>query len=682
MDLYIRSRIPRGKLLRAQHAYIKGRSVDTALHDVVSWLEIALKHKEFAVGTFLDIEGAFNNVRPEAVVKALEKFEVESNLKHLIFSLLCDRTVAAEWGGAKATRKVNRGTPQGGVLSPLLWIMVVNDLLIELETQGCRVTAYADDVVLMVKGKFLNTVYELTEGYLNVVSRWANRSGLAVNPSKTELVLFTRRYKIPNVPLPSFGGSLLQPAEKVKYLGLILDRKLSWRPNIEERVKKASVALYCCKGAIGKRWGLSPKVVFWLYETVVKPIMFYGVFVWWRALERSTLAKKLERVQRAALIGISGALRTTPTLALNAILNIAPVDIAGRCIAAKCALRLREAGLLKRSEQGHSEILSSFSGIPENIDHCVTVATRGGSFSAHIPTRDMWVGRSRWRRGAVSFFTDGSRLGGKVGGGVFCKELSVSLSFRLPDHCSVFQAEVAAIKAAVEVLLRSAASFVEVSIHSDSRAAILALSARTVQSKLVKECLSSLEVASGYFNIRLVWVPGHSGIAGNCKADELARGGTFAPLTSEWDRVGSPLASCALTLDQWTSRALSRRWSTTRSCATARSFWPRVDRRRSGELLALSKVHLAAMVGVLTGHCPMGTHAVRLGVLPDASCQSCMEEGEVESSQHFLLQCPAFARLRLKYLGNHTFGGPEYLSVMDIGRLNKFVVSTRRLVDL
>ena len=639
-------------------------------------------HKEFAVGTFLDIEGAFNNVRPEAVVKALEKFEVESNLKHLIFSLLCDRTVVAEWGSAKSTRKVNRGTPQGGVLSPLLWILVVNDLLIELEEQGCRVIAYADDVVLMVKGKFLNTVYELTEGYLNVVSNWANRSGLAVNPSKTEMVLFTKRYKIPNVPLPSFGGSRLQPVDKVKYLGLILDRKLSWRPNIEERVKKASVALYCCRGAIGKRWGLSPKVVFWLYETVVKPILFYGVFVWWKALEKTTLAKKLERVQRAALIGISGALRTTPTIALNAILNIAPVDIAGRCIAARCAIRLREAGLVKRSEQGHAAILSSFTCIPENLDHCVTAASRGGFFSAHIPTREMWRGRSRWRRGAVSFFTDGSKLGGKVGGGVFCKELSVNLCFRLPDHCSVFQAEVAAIKVAVEVLLRSVASFREVSIHSDSRAAIQALSARTVHSKLVKECLSSLELASGYFNIRLVWVPGHSGIAGNCKADELARGGTLAPLTSEWDRVGSPLTSCILALDQWTSHALSRRWSTTSSCATARSFWPRVDRRRSGDLLALNKVHLAAMVGVLTGHCPMGTHAVRLRILPDGSCQSCMEEGEVETSRHFLLHCPAFARLRLKHLGNHTFGGPEDLAETDIGRLNKFVIGTKRFVDM
>ena len=83
----------------------------------------------------------------------------------------------------------------------------------------------------------------------------------------------------------------------------------------------------------------------------------------------------------------------------------------------------------------------------------------------------------------------------------------------------------------------------------------------------------------------------------------------------------------------------------------------------------MKKVHLAGMVGVLTGHCPMGTHAVRLRILPDASCQSCMEEGEVETSRHLSPPLSGFARLRLKHLGNHTFSRPEDLAEIDIGRL-------------
>lgn len=84
----------------------------------------------------------------------------------------------------------------------------------------------------------------------------------------------------------------------------------------------------------------------------------------------------------------------------------------------------------------------------------------------------------------MGFCTDGSKpLKGKMEGEVFCRELSINSSFRLPDHCSVLQAEVAAIKLAVDVLLRSAASFKEACIHSYSRAAILADSALKTSQK-------------------------------------------------------------------------------------------------------------------------------------------------------------------------------------------------------
>ena len=65
MNLYTRNRIPMGKQLRSQHSYIKGRSGDTVLRVVVSWLEEALMCKEFYEGTFLVFEEFFNNVRPE-----------------------------------------------------------------------------------------------------------------------------------------------------------------------------------------------------------------------------------------------------------------------------------------------------------------------------------------------------------------------------------------------------------------------------------------------------------------------------------------------------------------------------------------------------------------------------------------------------------------------------------------
>lgn len=70
---------------------------------------------------------------------------------------------------------------------------------------------------------------------------------------------------------------------------------------------------------------------------------------------------------------------------------------------------------------------------------------------------------------------NGSKLEGKVSKGVFCRELSINFIFRFPEYCKVFQSEVADVKVAVDLLL-SCAAIREVTIHSDSKVAILALS--------------------------------------------------------------------------------------------------------------------------------------------------------------------------------------------------------------
>lgn len=99
---------------------------------------------------------------------------------------------------------MGRGTPQGGILSPFLRVVAVNDLLGKLMRRGCILIAYADDVTLIVREKFRDTLYYLMHGYLNVVDRWAANCGLSVNPLKTELILFTRKYhtKYPKLNSP------------------------------------------------------------------------------------------------------------------------------------------------------------------------------------------------------------------------------------------------------------------------------------------------------------------------------------------------------------------------------------------------------------------------------------------------------------------------------------------------
>ena len=69
------------------------------------------------------------------------------------------------------------------------------------------------------------------ENALTILSKWAENCGLGVNPAKTELVLFTRKHRIPELVLPELNGIKLKISESAKYLGIVLDRKLHWNLN-------------------------------------------------------------------------------------------------------------------------------------------------------------------------------------------------------------------------------------------------------------------------------------------------------------------------------------------------------------------------------------------------------------------------------------------------------------------
>jgi len=146
VDIHIRLTIDQSLLSDAQQAYCKGRSTDTALHSLVASIERGFHNKEYSLAAFLDIEGTFNNVTPTAITGALTELGIEWPIVGLILTMLTSRVVYSTMGSAHSTRNISRGTPQGGVLYPLLWVIVVNKLLLLLEEAGTKVVATAGQI--------------------------------------------------------------------------------------------------------------------------------------------------------------------------------------------------------------------------------------------------------------------------------------------------------------------------------------------------------------------------------------------------------------------------------------------------------------------------------------------------------------------------------------------------------
>ena len=94
IDLHIRNLPSFGQLCTAQHAYCKGRSVETALHEVVGRIGESLHHKEYTMVAFLDIKGVFNNLEGSSISNALVEFGVEEFLGQWIGQILsADRSI-------------------------------------------------------------------------------------------------------------------------------------------------------------------------------------------------------------------------------------------------------------------------------------------------------------------------------------------------------------------------------------------------------------------------------------------------------------------------------------------------------------------------------------------------------------------------------------------------------------
>ena len=96
---------------------------------------------------------------------------------------------------------------------------------------------------------------------LHTTVNWATDVALGVNPDKTSVVIFSLQHATPNIIPLVARGTPITISEGTKYLGVILDRKLSWKQNCQERARKATIVLYTCKNAIGRIWGLQPNVV-------------------------------------------------------------------------------------------------------------------------------------------------------------------------------------------------------------------------------------------------------------------------------------------------------------------------------------------------------------------------------------------------------------------------------------
>jgi hypothetical protein len=74
-------------------------------------------------------------------------------------------------------------------------------------------------------------------------------------------------------------------------------------------------------------WGLRPRVVYWLYTSINRPFITFASLVWWPGCQTASVENQLSRIQRLACLGITGAMRTGLTSAMEALTCLPALDL-------------------------------------------------------------------------------------------------------------------------------------------------------------------------------------------------------------------------------------------------------------------------------------------------------------------------------------------------------------------
>ena len=628
--------------LGRQHAYTKGRSCDSALSTFVNDVERAVHNGQYMMAVSLDCSGAFDCIKFTSARKCMARKNFPTNIIQWYENLLSGRLVTASIQGENMSIVPARGSPQGGVLSPLVWNVIMDSLLTGvMERNPVKILGYADDILLHITGTDLVHMAELLQNALNKVGQWGDTHGLMFNPTKTNMIVFTHRRKTFDKPRVLLRGSALELSDSIKYLGVEIQKNLSWTRHITSRTNNCRFLLVRCRDIVRRNWGLSPGKMSWIFKAIVRPKLTYGAVVWANGLKRGDL-QKIKKIQRLALLSISQPLRSTPTAGLEAMMGWIPLDL--HAIELGLNTYIRNSEIVRPTWDGignkHKFIghLGLWKKMTESIlppgypterstsTLCWTDSIAEEDYHFEVP---------------LHIYTDASKEGDNVGFGwaAFDNDYQIAEGYESAKEIDVYQAETLAIKEALHWLLSQKLYMRSSIIWSDSLSAVLAINGCEARTAIVRETMLLLKTIRSRCVVDIKWVKGHSNVPGNDLADMLAKEGvkraTNLCSVSPYLPISRKTIKTKIRkkiLEMWQTR-----WESLTDHKISRLFMPEVhDKKKHLEKMSLGELHLLAQI--ITGHGLFKRHLRHWIDMEQPNCALCEEDWE--SSWHLWAYCP------------------------------------------
>uniref|UniRef100_A0A6A7FMS9 Pol-like protein n=1 Tax=Hirondellea gigas TaxID=1518452 RepID=A0A6A7FMS9_9CRUS len=645
-----------------QSGFRAGHSTMDALTRLESAVRECLIRDDFCVAVFLDIASAFDKVWHYGLLMKIKQMGLEGNLPRFVQKILSMRKLAVRVNGHVSERyPVHSGTPQGSIISPTLFSIMINDIFDSCPA-GVHYSLYADDGAFWTSGASLLDCLTLLQDVLDSVQNWSGLWGLEVAPAKTKAIIFTRKRKYNPITL-SICNNSIEYVSSFKFLGMVLDKKLSWNFHIAKLKEKCQKDLRLLAIVASNRWGANFSTLKRLYIGLTRPKLEYGGFL----LETASISnlKILDRIQYAAVRTMLGALRCTNTKILESEANIMPLALRRKLFLVKYACRTLSIpnhpvanitknyyhfGFFQDSNQelpSVGRIYCQFVNLQLKYNQIATVPVECRYVTYCVPCyfslcknkksdldANGWCAlfgdlRDSDYSDRIDVYCDGSVRGGVAGCGVWSS--SFCIKSRLADDSSIFTAELYAIYYTLQFIRDKVGIFV---VFSDSYSALCALSSFKVSNNYLVSRIRELLLNLGSSKVVIEWIPSHMGIHGNDNADALAReslalpylGNAFLPLDDIYRHMYKHYLE--LWQQQWSASGLPYRSMKPVLCDTVPAH--------------LSRSHQKVFTRLRLGVCLL-THGHHFTKSVRAECAACCCRMTIG---HLLVDCPALSKLR------------------------------------
>ena len=269
----------------------------------------------------LDLEKAFEMIWRDRVLKILQSSSVNGNMLSFIKNFLYERLIQVKVNDTFSKQVVQKnGVPQGSVLSVTLFLVAINDIVTSIDSP-VKCCLFADDLTIYATGKNHKVTEELLQTSLNKLLNWTSTSGFKFSTEKTKYTIFSNSKQIPEIHL-TMHNIPIERTDEIKILGLIFDRKLSWKNHLNYLKTTTTQRLNILKTLSARNWGADHQTLLNTYKALILSKLDYASIIYGGAKTVSSLNAIHNKAIKIAL----GAYHTSPTLSILAESKMTPLE--------------------------------------------------------------------------------------------------------------------------------------------------------------------------------------------------------------------------------------------------------------------------------------------------------------------------------------------------------------------